>query len=144
MKEDTSIGFPRMAASRRLSRAKARTTVPNNSPDRKFIYFHSSHGGLNQIWRKKPDGSDEEQVTPDDGYDNSYQRLSPDGQRMSFFSSEKSVTGHPENRDVMLRMMNLATRQITVLAKLLGAQVNRSTWSPDGRRLAFVSYQVIR
>jgi Tol biopolymer transport system component len=98
---------------------------PEYSPDRKFIYFHSSRGGLKQIWRKKPDGSDEEQLTPDDGYDNSHPRLSPDGQRMSFFTSEKSVTGHPENRDVMLRVMNLGTRQITVLARLFGAQTDQ-------------------
>jgi hypothetical protein len=44
------------------------------------------------------------------------------------------VGGHPENKDVMLRIMTLATGKITVLAKLFGG---------DGKRLAFVSYQLV-
>jgi Tol biopolymer transport system component len=42
----------------------------------------------------------------------------------------------------MLRMMNLTTGRITILAKLFGGQgtINVPSWSPDGRRLAFVSY----
>jgi len=38
----------------------------------------------------------------------------------------------------------MSLNSATVLATLSGARVNGSTWSPDGRRLAFVSYQVIR
>ena len=64
---------------------------------------------------------------------------------MVFLTYEKSVTGHPENKDVMLRIMDLATHRITVLTKLFGGQgtINVPSWSPDGRRLAFVSYQLI-
>jgi Tol biopolymer transport system component len=45
----------------------------------------------------------------------------------------------------MLRIMNLATRRTTVLTKLFGGQgtMNVPSWSPDSRRLAFVSYQLI-
>jgi TolB protein len=52
------------------------------------------------------------------------------------------VTGHP---DVMLRVMNLSDKKITVLTKLFGGQgtINVPSWSPDNRRLAFVSYQWI-
>ena len=45
----------------------------------------------------------------------------------------------------MLRVMNLATRRITILTKLFGGQgtINVPSWAPDGRRLAFVSSQLI-
>jgi TolB protein len=55
------------------------------------------------------------------------------------------VTGPPENKDVMLRMMSLADKKITVLAKLFGGQgtINVPSWSPDSKRLAFVSYLLL-
>jgi Tol biopolymer transport system component len=43
---------------------------PEYSPDGAFIYFNSVRSGLMQIWRMKPDGSGQEQVTADDGYNN--------------------------------------------------------------------------
>jgi Tol biopolymer transport system component len=44
----------------------------------------------------------------------------------------------------MLRLITLADGKITVLARLFGGQgtINTPSWSPDGRRLAFVSYQL--
>jgi len=39
--------------------------------------------------------------------------------------------GHPENKDVMLRLMSLHDNKITVLAKLLGGQGTINVvWSP--------------
>ncbi len=59
-----------------------------------------------QIWRMKPDGSEQEQVTSDE-FNNWFPHLSPDGRSMVFLSYEKDVTGHPENKDVTLRRMRL-------------------------------------
>jgi TolB protein len=117
---------------------------PEYSPDGKFIYFNSDRSGLMQIYRMKPDGSDVEQMTSDDN-NNWFAHVSPDGSKFVFLTYDKSVTGHPGNKDVMLRMMNLTNKNVTVLAKLFGGQgtINVPSWSPDSRRLAFVSYQLV-
>ena len=64
---------------------------------------------------------------------------------MVFLTYEKDVTGHPENKSVMLRLMNLDDKKVTVLAKLFGGQgtINVPSWSPDSKFVAFVSYQFI-
>jgi Tol biopolymer transport system component len=121
---------------------------PEYAPDGKYIYFQSSRGGPVEIWRMKPDGSGQEQVTPDDGYNNWFAHVSPDSARIAFVTFNKDVPAdqHPPDKEVMLRMMTLADKKITVLTKLFGGQgtMNVNSWSPDGRKLAFVSYQYIQ
>ena len=101
-----------------------------------------------QIWRMKPDGSEQEQVFSDD-LNNWFPHISPDGQWMVFLTYGADVTGHPENKDVMLRLMSLdpkmTDRKITVLAKLFGGQgtIDVPSWSPDSTKLAFVSYMLV-
>jgi TolB protein len=128
----------------RLTTAKGLDDGPEYSPDGKYIYFNSVRTGLMQIWRMRPDGSQQEQVFSDD-YNNWFPHISPDGRWMVFLTYDKSVSGHPENKDVMLRLMSLADKKITVLAKLFGGQgtINVPSWSPDSQELAFVSYQLV-
>jgi TolB protein len=133
----------------RLTTAKGLDDGPEYSPDGQYIYFNSERTGHMQIWRMKADGSDQEQVFSDD-YNNWFPHISPDGKWMVFLTYEKDVTGHPENKDVMLRLMSLSTepnndRKITVLTKLFGGQgtINVPSWSPDSKSVAFVSYQLI-
>ncbi len=128
----------------RLTTAEGLDDGPEYSPDGQYIYFNSERTGSMQIWRMKPDGSGQEQITSD-GYNNWFPHTSPSGRQIVFLSYEKDVTGHPADKDVMLRIMNLADKRITVLTKLFGGQgtINVSSWSADSRRLAFVSYQYV-
>jgi TolB protein len=128
----------------RLTTAKGLDDGPEFSPDGKYIYFNSERTGQMQIWRMKADGSEQEQVTSDE-FNNWFPHLSPEGRQMVFISYDKDATGHPENKDVTLRMMSLGSKRIDVLAKLFGGQgtANVPCWSPDGRRIAFITYQLI-
>jgi len=129
---------------KRLTTAKGLDDGPEYSPDGQYIYLNSERTGHMQIWRMKADGSQQEQVFSDD-LNNWFPHISPDGKWMVFLTYDSSVTGHPENKDVMLRLMSLADHKITVLAKLFGGQgtINVPSWSPDSTRLAFVSYQMV-
>jgi TolB protein len=136
----------------RLTTAPGLDDGPEYSPDGKYIYFNSERTGSMQIWRMHPDGSNQEQVTADE-YNNWFPHLSPDGKWMVFLSYEKEVKGHPENKDVMLRLMSLEDEaagqkspdKIRVAAHLFGGQgtINVPSWSPDSKLFAFVSYQLI-
>ena len=128
----------------RLTTAKGLDDGPEYSPDGKYIYFNTERTGHMQIWRMRADGSEQEQVTFDD-FNNWFPHISPNGQQMVFLTYDSSVTGHPENKDVMLRLMSLKDKKISVLAKLFGGQgtINVPSWSPDGRQFAFVSYQLV-
>ena len=129
-------------AETQLTTAMGLDDGPDYSPDGKFIYFNSDRTGRMHIWRMKADGSAQEQVTKDE-WNNWFAHPSPDGKWLVFLSYEPDVSGHPENKDVMLRLMSLADGKIDVLAKLFGGQgtINVPSWSPDSRKLAFVSYQ---
>ena len=128
----------------RVTTAKGLDDGPEYSPDGKYIYFNSERTGHMQIWRMKADGSEQEQVFSDD-LNNWFPHISPDGQWMVFLTYGAEVKGHPENKDVMLRLMSLADKKIAVLAKLFGGQgtINVPSWSPVSKQVAFVSYMLI-
>jgi len=128
----------------RLTTAKGLDDGPEYSPDGQYIYFNSERSGHMQIWRMKVDGSEQEQVFSDQ-YNNWFPHISPDGKHMVFLTYDKSVSGHPENKDVMLRVMTLADKKIKVIAQLFGGQgtINVPSWSPDSKSVAFVSYALL-
>ena len=128
----------------RLTTATGLDDGPEYSPDGQWIYFNSVRTGLMQIWKMKPDGSEQTQVTSDE-FNNWFAHPSPDGRFLVFLSYDKSVSGHPANQDVRLRRMTLATGQIATVGRFYGGQgtQNVPNWSPDGRTVAFVTYQQV-
>ena len=102
----------------RLTTAKGLDDGPEYSPDGQYIYFNSERTGHMQIWRMHPDGSGQEQVFADD-YNNWFPHISPDGKWMVFLTYEKDVTGHPENKDVMLRLMSLDDKKIIAAGEIV-------------------------
>lgn len=127
----------------RLTSTEGLDDGPEYSPDGKYIYFNSSRSGMMQIWRMKSDGSEQEQVTFDN-FQNWFAHPSPDGKWLIFisYSPEVPADSHPNNKRVMLRLMSVDGGEIKTLAFLYGGQgtFNVPSWSPDSKKVAFVSY----
>jgi len=117
---------------------------PDYSPDGKYIYFNSDRTGSMQIWRMLADGRHPEQVTFDE-FQNWTPHPSPDGKSIVILSYDKDVTGHPANKDVALRILNVADGKLRLLVNLVGGSGtdNVPNWAPDGTHFAFVSYQML-
>lgn len=126
----------------RLTTAKGLDDGAEYTPDNRYVYFNSTRSGTMQIWRMKPDGSDQEQITNDE-YNNWFPHPSPDNRWIVFLSFSKEVkpSDHPFYQQVYLRLMPIAGGKPRVVAYVYGGQgtINVPSWSPDSKRVAFVS-----
>jgi TolB protein len=117
---------------------------PDYSPDGTWIYFNSDRAGGMQIFRMRADGTGVEQLTRDEKR-NWTPHPSPDGKSILILSYDKEVTGHPANKDVMLRILDADTGKVRNLTRIVGGSGsdNVPNWAPDGAHFAFVSYQML-
>jgi hypothetical protein len=124
------------------SNVGAHVDGPEYSPDGKYIYFNASFSGTMQLWRMKPDGTAQEQITFDE-YNNWFPHISPDGKWIAFISFMPTINpnDHPLYKKVMLRLMPVSGGGPRVIAYLFGGQgtINVPSWSPDSKYIAFVS-----
>lgn len=129
----------------RLTETEGLDDGPDYSPDGKHIYINSFRTGKMQIWRIDANGENPEQLTFDD-YSNWFAHPSPDGKWITYISYlEDQKEGHPFGKQVKLRLMNLQTKEIKDLTpEFFGGQgtINVPSWSPDSKKVAFVSYNL--
>ncbi len=130
---------------KRLTFAPGLDDGPDYSPDGRYIYFNSVRSGLMKIWRMDRNGDNQTQITSDKNYADWFPHPSPDGKWVVFLSYDHRVSGHPANKHVSLRLLELATGKLTRIAQLFGGQgtINVPSWSPDSQSFAFVSYRPV-
>lgn len=130
---------------KRLTKTEGLDDGPEYSPDGKYLYINSYRSGHMQLWRMRANGSKPEQLTFDK-YSNWFPHISPDNKWITYISYvENQEQNHPFGKDVKLRLMNIETQEIKDLTPVFyGGQgtINVPSWSPDSKKVAFVSYSV--
>lgn len=122
---------------------------PEYSPDGQYIWYNSNCSGSAQIWRMKADGSEAVQMTVDNGRNNMFPHISPDGHRVVYTSYPTGCledTEHLPDVPVEIWMMNADGSDPHRILSLLGGHgvMHVNTWAEDSRRFAFVSYELKR
>ncbi len=122
------------------------------SPDGTWLWFNTerftTEPGHAQLARMRLDGAELSRQVVSDTVD-WFPHVSPDGSKLLFLAFEAGTIGHPENRDVVLRILDLdggspvpgTERDVF---RLFGGQgtINVPGWSPDGAHFACVEYPV--
>lgn len=113
------------------------------SPDGNYIYFNSNRTGTMQIWKMDADGSNKIQLTFDENTHDWFPHISPDGKWILFLSYGLDVESgdHPFYKEVTLQLMPAEGGEPQIIAYLYGGQgtINVPSWSPDSKRVSFVS-----
>jgi len=130
---------------KRLTTAEGLDDGPDYSPDGKYVYFNSVRSGVMRIWRMLADGSDQRMFIEGNDSADWFAHPSPDGKWVVYVSFDKTVEGHPPNKDVTLKLVPAEGGKPRVIATLFGGQgtINVPSWSPDSRSIAFVSYRLV-
>jgi Tol biopolymer transport system component len=130
---------------KRLTETPGLDDGPDYSADGKYIYFHSYRTNHMQIWRMRPDGAQPEQMTFDENA-NWFPHPSPNNKWIAYIAyTTDEKQNHPFGKNVKLRLMDVKTKKITDITPVFyggAGTINTPSWSPDNKRIAFVSYSV--
>lgn len=129
----------------RLTDAPGLDDGPEYSPDGRYIWFNSVRSGLMQVWRMDAGGRNQTRMTWDEESNCWFPHLSPDGKQVAYIAYKKGDVApgdHPPCKNVEIRLMDADGENTRTLVRLFGGQgtLNVNSWSPDGTKLAFVSY----
>ena len=111
---------------------------PNWSPDGRRIAFRSYRDGKVDIYVMNADGSDQTRLTDNEGWYVSNPSWSPDGRLITFTSNRDDPDPNDDNRTLDIYVMNADGSGQTRLTDN-EARDTQPSWSPDGRRIAFLS-----
>jgi len=130
---------------KRLTETEGLDDGPDYSPDGKYIYFHSYRTKHMQIWRMNTDGSQPEQMTFDENA-NWFPHPSPNNKWIAYIAyTTDEKQNHPFGKNVKLRLMDIKTKTVKDITPVFfggAGTINTPSWSPDSKKIAFVSYSV--
>ena len=119
---------------------------PEYSPDGAWLYFNTEEfakrPGHAQLARMPTNGGRIERLVESDSVD-WFPHLSPNSELATYISFPQGTVGHPADLDVEVRLVRTTDwRDVVWSFPLFGGQgtLNVNSWSPDGRRFAFVAY----
>lgn len=126
----------------RLTTGFDHTDGPDYSASGEWIWFNAEENGTSDLWRMKSDGSHLERMTDDERV-NWFPHPSPNGHDLVYLAYPEGTKGHPGGLMVELRLMRLTGGSPRTIVELFGGQgtINVPSWSPEGDRFAFVSYE---
>ena len=111
--------------------------------DGRNYYFSTNQTGTSQIWRKKIDGTEPQQLTFD--LDHSwFPHVSPDGKWLAYLAYPHDA--NPQKpvayQRVTLKLLPTAGGAPKTIAYLFGGRgtFENPCWSPDGTKIVFVGY----
>jgi Tol biopolymer transport system component len=121
---------------------------PEYSPDGAWLYVNTEEfadrPGHAQLARVPADGGRLERLVESDTVD-WFPHLSPDAEFATYVSFPSGTLGHPADLDVEVRVVRTSNwREPIARHSLFGGQgtINVNSWSPDGRRFAFMAYPI--
>lgn len=120
---------------------------PEYAPDGRWLYYNSERAatqpGHAQCFRMRPDGTGVEQLTFDERV-NWFPHISPDNNWVVYLSFPPGTTGHPPDKQVILRLMRPDGAQARDIVSFFGGQgtINVNSWAPDSQRFAYVAYPI--
>lgn len=128
-----------------LTHTQGLSDGPEYSNDGKYIYYNAMDTGKMELWRMDADGKNNVRLTRD-AFSNWFPHVAPNDRELVYIAYlVDQGSSHPPMKRVMLRHYDLATGNITTLHTFTGGQgsINVPSWSPDGSKFAFVSYEYL-